>query len=75
MRNTPSYPLGGAIAIPTISDSKQRAIIKLVNQILAAKHADPRADTLKLEREIDRLVYQLYGLDEDEIAIVEGAAR
>jgi hypothetical protein len=27
-----------------------------------------------LEREIDRLVYALYGLSEEEIAIVEGRA-
>jgi hypothetical protein len=30
------------------------------------------ADIPGLEAEIDRLVYQLYGLTEDEIAIVEG---
>jgi len=31
----------------------------------------PAADVSALEAEIDRLVYQLYGLTEDEIAIVE----
>ena len=30
------------------------------------------ADTSALEREIDRIVYELYGLTENEIAIVEG---
>jgi len=30
------------------------------------------ADTSALEREIDRIVYELYWLTEDEIAIVEG---
>lgn len=30
------------------------------------------ANTSKEEAEIDRLVYQLYGLSEDEIKIVEG---
>jgi hypothetical protein len=29
-------------------------------------------DTSALEREIDRIVYDLYGLTEGEIAIVEG---
>jgi hypothetical protein len=43
----------------------------LVNQILAAKEADPSADTTALEAEIDQLVYQLYGLTEEEIRIVE----
>jgi len=28
-----------------------------------------------LEREIDRLVYELYGLTEEEIAILEGTAK
>jgi hypothetical protein len=31
------------------------------------------ADTSALERQIDEMVYKLYGLTEDEIAIVEGA--
>jgi hypothetical protein len=30
------------------------------------------ADTSVLERKIDELVYQLYGLTDEEIAIVEG---
>ena len=47
----------------------------LVTRILAAKTADPSADTSALEREIDVRVYQLYGLTEDEIRIVEGASR
>ena len=40
--------------------------------IIAAKKRDPDADTSSLEAEIDQLVYKLYGLTEDEIAIVEG---
>tara|TARA_R110002124_G_scaffold97014_1_gene241775 strand:+ start:1952 stop:5731 length:3780 start_codon:yes stop_codon:yes gene_type:complete len=43
----------------------------LVNQILALKKENPEADTSKLESEIDHLVYELYGLTEEEIAIVE----
>jgi len=39
---------------------------------MAAKCADPQADTSALEGEIDQLVYQLYGLSEDEVRIVEG---
>jgi len=41
----------------------------------AAKKRDPKTDITALEREIDRLVYELYGLTEDEIAIVEGTAK
>lgn len=32
----------------------------------------PQADTGALERQIDALVYELYGLKEEEIAVVEG---
>lgn len=43
-----------------------------VDQILAAKKADPDADTSALEAEIDQLVYKLYNLTPEEIAVVEG---
>jgi hypothetical protein len=33
---------------------------------------DHNADTFVLESKIDQLVYKLYGLTDDEIAIVEG---
>jgi tRNA1(Val) A37 N6-methylase TrmN6 len=52
--------------------SNQQQLITLVDRILAAKQADLKADTSALEREIDRLVYELYGLTEEEIKIVEG---
>jgi len=51
---------------------KHDNIVKLVNQILTAKHSDPNADTSALERQIDEIVYKLYGLTPEEIAIVEG---
>ena len=34
-----------------------------------------RVDTRELEREIDRLVYELYGLTSEEIAVVEGSSK
>ena len=43
-----------------------------VTQILTLKKSDPTADTSALEAEIDKLVYALYGLTAEEIAIVEG---
>ena len=43
--------------------------------ILIAKKANPQADTAALEAEIDQMVYELYGLTEEEIAIVEGSAK
>ena len=45
----------------------------LARRILAAKRADPTADTSALEREIDQRVYALYGVTADEIKLVEGA--
>lgn len=44
----------------------------LVACILTLKRNDPHADVSALEAEIDRHVYQLYELTEEEIAIVEG---
>jgi hypothetical protein len=44
----------------------------LADQILTSKKENPEADTSALEREIDELVYKLYGLKEEEIKIVEG---
>ena len=32
----------------------------------------PSTDTTALEREIDMMVYELYGLSEEEIKVVEG---
>jgi len=43
-----------------------------LTRIIVAKKADASADTSELEREIDELVYQLYGLTKEERKIVEG---
>ena len=61
------------LPVVKIPASQQQPLIALVDQILAAKQADPDADTSNLENEIDTLVYELYNLTEDEIAIVEGS--
>ncbi len=58
--------------IPVVNNERQRPIISLVDQILTSKKENPEADTSALEREIDELVYKLYGLKEEEIRIVEG---
>ena len=52
-------------------DESQKTIIDNVIKILKAKGVNPSADTSALESEIDRLVYQLYGLTEEEIRIVK----
>jgi len=48
---------------------------EIVDQILTAKKANPNADTTALEAEIDKLVYELYGLTDEEIAIVEESTQ
>ena len=45
----------------------------IANKILSIKKANPTADTTILETEIDALVYQLYGLTEEEIKLVEAS--
>jgi len=59
------------IPIREISFDDQKPFINLVDQILTAKKSNPQADTSALEREIDLLVYALYGLTDEEIQIVE----
>ena len=53
------------------SSKQQAPIIAVVDQILAIKKTNLNADTSALEREIDELVYGLYGLTDEEITIVE----
>ena len=58
--------------IPEISKKAQAPFIKKVEKILTLKKENPQADTKKLETEIDKMVYKLYELTDEEIAIVEG---
>jgi len=58
--------------LPLPKSLESNRIENIINQILAAKNSAPSADTTVLEAEIDQLVYQLYGLTEDEIKVVEG---
>jgi type I restriction-modification system DNA methylase subunit len=59
------------LAIP--EQPKDEKISAIVGKILVTKTKDPLADVTKLERQIDQLVYELYGLTEDEKKIVEGS--
>ena len=67
-----SSPNVSKMFIKKVDPKDQKSIIEVVDQILSAKQSDPGEDTTALEREIDQLVYALYGLTEAEIAIVEG---
>lgn len=54
------------IPIPDVSTMRQSSIIALVDNILTAKKKNQNADTSNWEAEIDRLVYDLYGVPEEE---------
>ena len=58
------------IPLPKVKTNQE--IISLVEKILSDKQNSPNADTSALEREIDGLVYELYGLTEEEVKVVEG---
>lgn len=60
--------------MPRANEKQKQTIISLVDKILNAKRNNPLTDTSALEREIDRLVYELYGLTEEEIKVVESGA-
>lgn len=63
------------IPIPATKDTDKKQLDSLVDQILSAKQKDPDADTSALERQIDQMVYKLYDLTPEEIAIVEGEKK
>ena len=62
-----------ALPFPDSEDSIRESIINFVDQILTAKRTDPNTDVSDLENEIDQIVYLLYDLTPEEIAIVKGA--
>ncbi|GAA9134456.1 hypothetical protein Taitung71_06230 [Helicobacter pylori] len=80
----PTHMQGGAfgfdtlsietLPIPQITKSNKPTADKITDcaeRILKSKEKDPKANTQKLEKEIDALVYQLYNLTDEEIKIIE----
>ncbi len=63
------------LVIPIIKPEAEQPFITLVDQILAAKRKYPDADTSSLEKQINALVYKLYGLTKDEIEIIEDSKK
>jgi hypothetical protein len=59
--------------IPTISLADRTKIVSAVDSILVAKHDALHPDLATLEREIDGLIFALYGLLPDDRALVERA--
>ena len=50
----------------------QNVLVEKVDYILQFKLTNPCADSIVLEQQIDKIVYELYGLTEEEIKIIEG---
>ena len=59
--------------LPIRKGASKEHIAELAAQVTEIKKTDPRTETSALEAEIDRLVYELFGLTEGEIAIVESS--
>lgn len=58
---------------PESIDKKiEEQIVSIVDKILAAKEANSQANTTTQEQQIDKLVYALYGLTDEDTAIIEG---
>ena len=63
------------LPLPSVKDNNKllQEISILAERIIMVKQKNNLTDTSAWESEIDRLVYQLYGLTEEEISIVESA--
>ncbi|MFP5954226.1 class I SAM-dependent DNA methyltransferase [Helicobacter pylori] len=62
------------LPIPKITEKNQELADKITDcaeRILKSKAKDPEANTQRLEKEIDALVYYLYHLTDEEIKIIE----
>jgi len=66
------------LPLPPITSSNEsivKQIESLVDKILSSKKQNPNTDTSELEKEIDKIVYKLYDLTEEEIKIIENSTK
>jgi hypothetical protein len=59
------------LPIPHANNNEQLAITSIVEKILAKNHFETGVGTSALERELDDLVFNLYGFSSDEQKSVE----
>lgn len=75
----PKAKLGQCRLLPIKVVSKENQlqikIIELVSKIIQIKQIDLKTDTSIFEAQIDQLVYELYGLTEEEIKIIEESTK
>lgn len=55
------------------SESVQKSLVNLVDEALDLKKDNIDSETIDIENEIDKIVFELYGITEDEIKIIEEA--
>lgn len=63
------------LPIPDATPEQQKPIVRVVDEILKTKIADKSTDISALDRRIDELVCELYGLTEEEIKVVEELSK
>ena len=63
----------GAIPIPKPAREFEQSMGELVDNAHLARRCNPDADIAGLGRRIDQLVYELYGLTDEEIAVVQAS--
>lgn len=59
------------IPVPLVDSKRQKPVIDLVETIIALKKQDDAADISAQEQALNQLVYDLYGLTEEEKALAE----
>jgi len=60
------------LPMPKINDDIKTKIVSAVDSILNAKKRKAAVDTSTLEKQIDDIVFKIYGLTKEEIQIIEG---
>ena len=61
------------VPIATATSEQKQAISTLVREVIDMKTKDPTFDTSEHESTVNHLVYQIYGLKPEEIAVVEAS--
>ena len=84
-KESQSFPLRGVrvrkilrqpILEPTLENMNSIAsfnkVVKMVDEIISLKEADINNDSTSLESKLEKYIYELYDLTEEEIKIIEG---
>ena len=58
--------------VPEVSGATRKRLTTLVDKIIEKRRADITADTSKWEMEANAVVYDSYGLSDEDIGLIEG---